>query len=133
MEEAPSRAPLGLSRNDVDACFKAHAKAINGQLNLIFQEVKRGGVMVGGVTFSDQEVAMDWAWIHLPPNIYQCIAGMVYAMCLMLEAVVHQEDMMKHDKHWERVQGTFIESAQVWSTLLTPLCWLGPCCQRVMS
>ena len=38
---------------------------------------------------------MDWAHIHLPLNTYQCIRGMIYAMCLISEAVIHQEDMMK--------------------------------------
>ena len=33
---------------------------------------------MGGVKFPGQEVAMDWAWIHLLPNTYQCIPGMVY-------------------------------------------------------
>jgi hypothetical protein len=48
---------------------------------------------------------MDWARIHLPPNTYQCIGGMIYAMCLISEAVVHQEDMKR----------TFMQSAQVLS------------------
>ena len=38
---------------------------------------------------------MDWAHIHLPLNTYQCIRGMIYAMCLISEAVIQQEDMMK--------------------------------------
>jgi hypothetical protein len=50
MEEASSRAPLGLLHDNVDARFKAHVKAINGQLDLTRQEMKGGGVMVGGVT-----------------------------------------------------------------------------------
>ncbi len=44
---------------------------------------------------------MDWAQIHLPPNTYQCIGGMIYAMCLISKAVVHQEDMMKREEHGE--------------------------------
>jgi hypothetical protein len=35
---------------------------------------------VGGITFSGQETAMDWAWIYLLPNTYQCILGMVHAI-----------------------------------------------------
>jgi hypothetical protein len=58
---------------------------------------------------------MDWAWIHLPPNTYQCIGGMIYVMCLISEAVVHQEDMMKREEHDERVKRTFMQSAQVLS------------------
>ena len=93
----------------------AHAAAISGRLDLIRQEMKGGGITVGGVTFSGQEAAMDWARIHLPPNTYQCIGGMVYAMCLISEAVVHQEDMMKREEHGERVKRTFMQSAQVLS------------------
>ena len=93
----------------------AHAAAISGRLDSIRQEMKGGGITVGGVTFSGQEAAMDWACIHLPPNTYQCIGGMVYAMCLISEAVVHQEDMMKREEHGERVKCTFMQSAQVLS------------------
>jgi hypothetical protein len=58
---------------DVDARLTAHAKAVNGRLDSIRQEMKGGGITVGGVTFSGQVAAMDWAQIHLPPNTYQCI------------------------------------------------------------
>jgi hypothetical protein len=77
--------------------------------------MKGGGITVGGIVFSGQDAAMDWARIHLPPNTYQCIGGMNYAMCLILEAVVHQEDMMKREEHGERVKRTFMQSAQVLS------------------
>jgi hypothetical protein len=40
---------------------------------------------------------------------------MIYAMCLISEAVVHQEDMMKREEHGERVKRTFMQSAQVLS------------------
>jgi hypothetical protein len=42
---------------------------------------------------------------------------MVYAMCLISEAVVHQEDMMKREEHGERGQKTFMQSAQCHSVL----------------
>jgi hypothetical protein len=71
--------------------------------------------MWGGVTVLGQEAAMDRARIHLPPNTYQCIAGMIFAMCLISKAVVHQEDMMKYKEHGERVKRTFMQSAQVLS------------------
>jgi hypothetical protein len=100
---------------DVDARLTAHAKAVNGRLDSIHQEMKGGGITVGGVTFSGQVAAMDWAQIHLPPNTYQCIGGMNYAMCLISEAVVHQEDMMKREEDGERVKRTFMQSAQVLS------------------
>jgi hypothetical protein len=56
---------------------------------------------------------MDWAQIHLPPNIYQCIGGMIYAMCLISKAMVHQEDMMKREEHGECIKRTFMQSVQV--------------------
>ena len=100
---------------DIDARLTAHAKAVNDRLNSIHQEMKGGGITVGGVTFSGQEAVMDWAQIHLPPNTYQCIEGMNYAMCLISEAVVHQEDMMKREEHGEQVKRTFMQSAQALS------------------
>jgi hypothetical protein len=105
----------GQPTDDVDARLAAHATAVNGRLDSIRQEMKGGGITVGGVVFSGQEAAMDWARIHLPPNTYQCIGGMNYAMCLISEAVVHQEDMMKREEHGERVKRTFMQSAQVLS------------------
>jgi hypothetical protein len=85
--------------------------------------MKGGGIIVGGVRFSGREAAIDWARVHLPPNTYQCIGGMIYAMCLISEAVVHQEDMMKREEHRERVKRTFMQSAQVLSvhTLYPPV------------
>ncbi len=68
---------------------------------------------MGGVTFSSQEAVIDWDRIHLLPSTYQCIAGMVCTMCLFLEAVVHQEDMMKCKEHGEMVKHTFMQSGQV--------------------
>ena len=91
----------GQPAEDVDARLEAHAAAVNGRLDSIRQEMKGGGITVGGVVFSGQEAAMDWARIHLPPNTYQCIGGLNYAMCLISEAVVHQEDMMKREEHEE--------------------------------
>ena len=75
--------------------------------------MKGGGITVGGVAFSGREAAMDLARIHLPPNTYQCIGGMVYALCLISKAVVHQEDMMKREEHGECVKRTPMQSAQV--------------------
>ena len=56
---------------------------------------------------------MDWAHIHLPPNTYQCIGGMVYALSLISKVVVHQEDMMKREEHGERVKLTPMQLLQV--------------------
>ena len=95
--------------------LKAQEEAVNGRLDSIRQEMKGGGVKIGGVNFTGKEAAMGWARLHLPPGSYQCIGGMVYAMCLISEAVVHQEDMMKREEHGERVKRTFMQSAQVLS------------------
>ena len=75
--------------------------------------MKGEGITAGGVTFSGKKASMDWAQIHLPQNTYQCIGGMVYAMSLISEAVVHQEDMMKRQVHGEQVKCTFMQLAQV--------------------
>ena len=108
----PSPSP---DQSYLEARFTAYDAAINGRLDSLRQEMKGGGITVGGVAFSGREAAMDWARIHLPPNTYQCIGGMVYAMCLISEAVVHQEDMMKREEHGERVKRTPMQSAQVLS------------------
>ena len=115
METGTNVAQPGQNNKEWEDRLTAHAAAISGRLDSIRQEMKGGGITVGGVMFSGQEAAMDWARIHLPPNTYQCIGGMVYAMCLISEAVVHQEDMMKREEHGERVKHTFMQSAQVLS------------------
>ena len=38
---------------------------------------------------------------------------MIYALCLISEAVVHQEDTMKREEHGERVKRTPMQLAQV--------------------
>ncbi len=96
----------------MDEPLKAHAEAVNGRLDKMRQEMKGGGIKVGGVTFTGREAAMDWARFHLPADTYQCIGGMIYAMCLISEAVVHQEDMMKREEHGARVKRTFMQTAQ---------------------
>jgi hypothetical protein len=123
MEVGAAVTPSGRARDDIDARLAAHATAVNGRLDSIRQEMKGGGITVGGVTFSRQEAAMDRARILLPPNTYQCIGGMVYTMCLISEVVVHQKDMMKRKEHGERVKRTFMQSAQVLSvhTLYPPV------------
>ena len=108
----PSPSP---DQSYLEGRFTAYDAAISGRLDSLRQEMKGGGITVGGVVFSGREAAMDWARIHLPPNTYQCIGGMVYAMCLISEAVVHQEDMMKREEHGERVKRTPMQSAQVLS------------------
>jgi hypothetical protein len=81
MEAGMAGAQPGPASDDFDARLAAHAAAVNGRLDSIRQEMKGGGgITVGGITFSGQEVAMDWARLHLPPNTYQCIGRMVYAM-----------------------------------------------------
>ena len=114
--EAATSGPLSSPDTSyIDARLTAYNAAINGRLDSLRQEMKGGGITVGGVVFAGRKAAMDWARIHLPPNTYQCIGGMVYAMCLISEAVVHQEDMMKREDHGERVKRTPMQSAQVLS------------------
>jgi hypothetical protein len=115
MEQAALGPLGGVTQLSLDKQFRLHDKAVNSRLDTIRQEMKGGGITVGGVRFSGQEAAMDWAQIHLPPNTYQCIGGMIYAMFLIFKAVVHQEDMMKWEEHSERVKRTFMQSAQVLS------------------
>jgi hypothetical protein len=115
MEGAASGPSSPTDTSYLDARLTAYDAAINGRLDSLRQEMKGGGITIGGVAFAGRASAMDWARIHLPPNTYQCIGGMVYAMCLISEAVVHQEDMMKREEHGERVKRTPMQSAQVLS------------------
>lgn len=115
MQHSGGRPSVGISLTDVEDRLRVHAESVDGRLDSIRQELKGGGIKVGGVTFSGRAAAMDWARIHLPVNTYQCIGGMIYAMCLISEAVIHQDDMMKREEHGERVKRTFMQSAQVLS------------------
>jgi hypothetical protein len=50
-----------LTSHNFELHLKAQEEAMNGRLDLICQEVKGGGMTVGGVVFSGREAAMDWA------------------------------------------------------------------------
>ncbi len=78
MGETAGRPQAGSLLVDMAECFKSYAKSVYGRLDFICQEMKGGEIKVGGVTFLGQEATMDWARIHLPPNTYQCIAGMIF-------------------------------------------------------
>ena len=88
LEAATSGPSYSPDTSHIDARLTAYDAAINGRLDSLRQEMKGGGITVGGVVFAGRKAAMDWARIHLPPNTYQCIGGMVYTMCLISEAVV---------------------------------------------
>ncbi len=92
---------------------------MNGRLDSLHQEMKGGGIKIGGVNFTGREAAMDWARIHLPLGFYLCIGGLVYAMCLISEAVIHQEDMVKRKEHGDQVMKTFMQSVQCHSVLMS--------------
>jgi hypothetical protein len=64
----------GSTETSLEQRFKLHDEAVNGRLDTMRQEMKGGGITVGGVRFSGREAAMDWARIHLPPNTYQSCA-----------------------------------------------------------
>ena len=113
MEAAANGPSYGSDQGHLKARFAEYDAFLNGRLDSLRQEMKGGGISVGGVAFLGRKEAMDWAHIHMPPNTYQCIGGMVYAMCLISKAVVHQEDMMKREEHGERVKRTPMQSAQV--------------------
>jgi hypothetical protein len=113
MEQVALGPSGGVTQLFLDKQFRLHDEAVNSRLDTIRQEMKGGGITVGGVRFSGREAAMDWARINLSPNTYQCIGGMIYAMCLISEAVVHQEDMMKWEEHGKRVKRTFMQLVQV--------------------
>ena len=64
-----------------------------GQGALTYNEAyasSHGGGYADDINFTGKEAAIGWARLHLPPGSYQCIGGMVYAMCLISDAVVHQ-------------------------------------------
>ena len=51
----------GLNQAYLKLRFTAYNAVINGCLDSNLQEMKRGGITVGGVMFSGREAAMDWA------------------------------------------------------------------------
>jgi hypothetical protein len=59
MGETAGRLQADLLLVDVDEPFKSYAKSGNGRLDSIHQEMKGGGIKVGGVTFLGQEAATD--------------------------------------------------------------------------
>ena len=61
MDHAGIGSSEGITQTSLDQRFRLHDEAVTGCLDTIHQEMKRGGITVGGVRFSRQEAAMDWA------------------------------------------------------------------------
>ena len=67
--ELAARGPYsGLDQGYLESRFTAYDAAVNGRLDSIRQEMKGGGITVGGVAFSGREAARDLARIHLRPT-----------------------------------------------------------------
>ena len=67
--EVAARGPSScLDQSYLESCFTAYNAAVNGRLDSIRQEMKGGGITVGGIAFSGREAAMDRACPFICPK-----------------------------------------------------------------
>ncbi len=61
----------------------------------IRQELKGGGIMLGGVEFDGKDACIAFAREHLTGDFtYHCIPSLMYALCMTSEEVVYKSDIV---------------------------------------
>ena len=69
----------------------------------IRQELKGGGIKLGGVEFDGKDACIAFAMEHLTGDLtYHCIPSLMYALCMPSEEVVYKSNMMSDEIHMAR-------------------------------
>ena len=89
----------------------------------IRQELKGGGITLGGVEFDGRDACIAFAREHLIGDLtYHCIPSLMYALCMTSEEVVYKSDMHSNEIHAARTARNPMQSAVVLSvnTIIPP-------------
>ena len=66
----------------------------------IRQEIKGGGITLGGIEFDGKDACIAFAREHLTGDLtYHCIPSLMYALCMTSEEVVYKSDMQSDEIH----------------------------------
>ena len=90
----------------------------------IRQELKGGGITLGGVEFDGKDACIAFAREPLTGDLtYHCIPSLMYPLCMPSEEVVHESDMMSDEIHVARMACNPMQSAVVLSvnTIIPPV------------
>ena len=90
----------------------------------IRQELKGGGITLGGVEFDGRDACIAFAREHLTGDLtYHCIPSLMYALCMTSEEVVYKSDMQSDKIHAARTARYPMQSAVVPSvnTIIPPV------------
>ena len=88
------------------------------------QELKGGGISLGGFEFDGKESCIAFAREHLTGDLtYHCIPSLMYALCMTSEEVVYKSDMQSDEIHAARTSRNPMQSAVVLSvnTIIPPV------------
>jgi len=90
----------------------------------IRQELKGGGITLGGVEFVGKEACIAFAREHPTGDLtYHCIPSLMYALCMTSEEVVYKSDMQSNEIHAARTARNPMQLAVVLSvnTIIPPV------------
>jgi hypothetical protein len=90
----------------------------------IHQELKGGGITLGGVEFDGKDACIAFAREHLTGDLtYHCIPSLMYARCMTSEEVVYKSDMQSDKIHAAWTAHNPMQSAVVLSvnTIIPPV------------
>jgi hypothetical protein len=99
----------GVSKED----FSHHVASTDLTLSKIRQELKGGGVVVGGYEFNGLDDCKDFGRKHFPSKTYQCLTGLMYALQLVTDLVVRQEDVQRDEIHQARTGRNSMQTTMV--------------------
>jgi len=90
----------------------------------IRQELKGGGITLGGFEFDGKDACIAFAREHLTGDLtYHCIPSLMYALCMTSEEVVYKRDMQSDKIHVAQMARNPMQSAVVLSatTIIPPV------------
>jgi hypothetical protein len=96
--------------------FLAFKEAHAQSLAAIWQDLKGGAVVVGGVTFDGEEACVAFACAHMPREpTYHCVLSLMFTMCMPSDEVIYKSDMQGGEIHMAQTSRNPIQSAVILS------------------
>jgi hypothetical protein len=100
--------------------FESFKKTCKMAFASLRQELKGGGIEVGGIVFEGEDACITFAREHLSMlPTYDCIPSMFYAMCMPSGEVVFKADMQGDEIHESRTGRNNMQPAVVMSVNTT--------------
>lgn len=109
------------------ADFDLHVAASDLTMSQFRQELKGGGVVVAGYELAGLDDCRTFCVKHFPVKTYQCMTGLMYALQLVTDLVVRQEDVQRDEIHQARTGRNSMQTTMVASFNTTyPPAFEGP-------